>query len=337
MCKNISSRREKSLSRPTISVVRMSISGLFSSFRPLFFVVLALISFSGCNERSDNKASTDTTDQAEISLSDAIGDTVRLKGPGQRLVSMAPNLTEVVYALGAGDMLVGRSAYCDYPPKARSVPVVGDMQSINYERIVQLAPDLVLMSIAGNNDGGYKKLKELGLRPFALAATTVDGVVNAIDTVGMLIGREKQAATLTEELRRGIDSIRRLAKSAPRVRTFIVINRAPLMTVSQGFLSELLEAAGGENIAAGGAIVYPTYSREELLRQDPEVILVPGPATEGIAALIESYPEWKTLRAVRSGRVYTVDPDILLRPGPRLLQGCKLLYQLLHAPTAQPN
>src|SRR5690606_30415355 len=174
-------------------------------------------------------------------------------------------------------------------------------------------PDLVLMTFAGNSYAGYRKLKELGLNAFALKDSTVNGLIATIDTVGMLLGRTADAKRVTSQLRRTIDSIANLAGApgAGGVSTFLVVDKAPLMSASGGFLVEAIEIAGGINIAKGGATAYPLFSREELLRRDPEVILMAGQSREEVTELLKLYPEWTQLRAMRNNRIYVLPADLI--------------------------
>lgn len=287
---------------------------------------------SGCGSPGDDTGEPGIDTTGRIALKDAIGEEIVLQQPAARVIGLAPNLTEMIYAVGGGNTVVGRSLYCDYPPEAQAVESVGDMLTLNYEKILDARPDLVLMTFAGNSYASYRKLKELGINAFALKDSTVDGVIAAIDTVGMLLGRNAEATRLTTQLRRTVDSIRTIAHAPGThpVSTFILIDKAPLMSASGGFLVESIEIAGGENIAKGGTTAYPLYSREELLRRDPEVILVPGTSREIIAEILKLYPEWNNMRAVREGRVYVLPPDVILRPGPRIGHVIGLLYKALH-------
>jgi len=273
-------------------------------------------------------ASADSS--AAISIIDAVGEKVVLARPAQRVISLAPSLTETIFALGAGDRLVGRTSYCNYPPEAAKVPPVGDMLTLRYEEIIALKPDLIVMSIAGNTDANYRKLRDLGLTVCAIGAENVGNVIASLDTMGMLLGRRAEAGVMLERLFGQIDSVRGLAVAAPPVTTFIVIDKSPLITASRGFLAEELMLAGGENIAAGESAGYPKYSREAILRRNPEVILLPGTSWSAVDDLLKTYPEWKNLRAVRNNRVYVIPPDIIMRPGPRITQGVTALYEALH-------
>jgi len=294
-------------------------------------LLLAITLFSaGCGDRNNGTGSPDNDSVRAITARDARGELLTLSAPARRVVSLAPNLTEIVCAVGAEGRLVGRTDYCNYPPSIDSIPSVGDIQNPNFEKIFAAHPDIVLMSIAGNSESVYDKLKELGLHTFVLDAGTIDATIDAIDTVGYLVGYTADARTITTTMRHDIDSIRRLSKREARVTTFMLIDKSPLITVSHGFLAEALETAGGENIAKGAVAPYPVFSREEVLKRDPEVILLVSPARNALSELLELYPEWKGLQAVRTGRVYTVDPDIVSRPGPRISEGIKLLHHLIH-------
>jgi iron complex transport system substrate-binding protein len=296
-----------------------------------FFLIAPLLFAAGCRSHDTAETTERSRDSTNaIRLRDAHGEELRLPGAPLRVISLAPNLTEMVYALDAGDRLVGRTAYCDYPAAAAAVTIVSDMQTPDYDKILTLRPDLVLMTFAGNSEGAYRKLKDLGIPVFAFGASTVDGVISTIDTLGILLGRRENAARLGADMRRRIDSIRRHAQSRPAVPTFIVIDRSPLITVSQGFVADALAIAGGRNIAAGSATAYPQFSREELLRLDPEVILYPDTRPDAVVELLKIYPEWNRLQAVRNGRIYRIQPDLVSRPGPRIADGIELLYRTLH-------
>ena len=299
--------------------------------RRVVAILLMAVVVSGCSDPTVEKDPGAGDSLQQLELNDATGRRVQLSRPASRVVSFAPNLTEILFAIGAGDITIGRSAFCNYPAAAERLPVVTDLSTPNYERLLQLRPDLLLMTFVGNSSAAYEKLVELGMRPYAISAATIEGTLGAIDTVGRLVGRVDQAHTLVSTLRRTLDSVRALATSRPVVSAFIVLDRAPLMTVSGGFINEAIELAGGRNIAAGDPTTYPRYSREEVLRRDPEVIIVPGESPVSAASLLESFPEWSRLRAIRNGRVRTISPDILFRPGPRLGHSVALLYSALHS------
>jgi iron complex transport system substrate-binding protein len=291
-------------------------------------VIAALFLFACSDDRSGNGRIEETT--SSIELRDATGSSVRLARPARRIISLAPSLTETLFAIGAGGEMIGRTAFCNHPPEALSLPVVSDMSTPSYEAILRLRPDLVLMTFVGNSSAAYKRLAELGMTPFSVAAETIPGALAAIDTIGILVGRRSEARRLVASIERELDSIAALTKGRAPVSAFIVLDRSPLMTVSGGFINEALERAGGVNIAAGDPAAYPRFSREEVLRRDPDVIIVPADSAVVAASLVASFPEWARLRAVRSGSIRSIPPDILFRPGPRLGQSVRALYRALH-------
>jgi iron complex transport system substrate-binding protein len=308
---------------------KFSGSGKCSRKKLLLLLILPLLG-GGCRAKEPERHPSTTDTVGGITLTDFVGGRLSLRAPPSRVISLAPNITEMVFAIGAGSRLIGRTSSCNYPPEAVRIESIGDYQTLNYEKIVAMKPDLVLMTFAGNTDAGYRKLKELGIDVFALDAETLTGVINTIDTVGLLLGYREGAENLSRQLRTELDSIHQLASARPMIPTFIVIDKSPLMTVSRGFIDEELKVAGGENIAAGAVAAYPTFSREELLRRDPEVILYPTSSAEDLQALTKLYPEWSRLRAVRNHRVYALPPDLLFRPGPRIIEGIRLIYRALH-------
>jgi iron complex transport system substrate-binding protein len=220
--------------------------------------------------------------------------------------------------------MLARTDYCDYPPDVKNVESVGTLGSYNFERIVALAPDLILMmTFDGSSRREYDRLKELGLRPVAFAEGDLQSVIRTIDTVGRVIGRSERGSALAARLLRELDSIRSQNRGRDPVPVFIVIDQAPLMTVSGGFITSMIEAAGGRNVAEGNQVAYPRYSREALLTDRPEVILIPGLDPNAPARFLERYPEAAATPAGQNGRILTIDPNLLARPGPRVLEGVR--------------
>lgn len=296
----------------------------------IFQLILLLAITLGISSCAKNSNPPELKNAIPIKLIDAVGDTIQLSRPANRVITLAPNLTEMMYAIGAGEKLVGRTAFCDYPHQALQLPIMGDMLNIDYEKILQAKPDIVLMTIAGNSRSGYDKLKELGLRPIAIDAATITGVIRSLDTIGLLVGNQHQSGKLVSELEHTLDSIAQIAAASPAISAFLVIDRSMLITVSRGFIHEALTIAGGENIAAGSIAAYPVIGREELLRKNPEVIILPAASQADAESLLELYPEWRVIRAVRNERLHIIQPGLIERPGPRIVEGIVQLYRLLH-------
>ena len=301
------------------------------NFREYVPLLLLLVLCASCSRTEQKENVPGASGTFHVRLTDAYGEAIDLDRQPERVISLAPNLTEIVCFLGGENRLVARTDYCDYPPSVRTLPSVGTLGSYNYEQIVALKPDLVLMmTFDGSSRGEYDRLKALGLRPFALSEGMIDRVIDGIDTVGNILGLQEVAAARTDSLRAIVKGIRGRADSSTPVTTFIVIDKSPLMTTSGGFIGSLVEAAGGENIAKDDPIAYPLYSRELLMRKRPDIILIPATSDDISAELLELYPEWEQLQAEGKARLRTVPVNLIARPGPRIVEGLQQVFDALH-------
>lgn len=259
-------------------------------------------------------------------VTDEIGREVALPSKVERIVSMAPNITEILFALGVGDRLVGVTDYCNYPPEVEGKERIGGFVNPNLEAIVQLEPDLVIATADGNPRDRILQLERLGIPVFVIAPASLSEMLVTIRHLGTLLGVEAEAGFLIGRLEHRIEAIRKRIGDRPPVTTFLVVAVDPLMTASdQTILGSLLDAAGGLNVAADSVIRYPHYGWEALLLADPEVLVFAG---EGLPDL--SSARWQRLSAVQNRRVCSIPSDLLERPGPRLVEGLELLTQCLH-------
>lgn len=270
--------------------------------------------------------------------------------PPARIVSTAPSLTEILYALGLGPKVVGVTTFCRFPAEAASKPKVGTFLQPDYERILSLKPDLVL--VIKNPAGVAPRLRQLGLRAEELDQDSIAATLQSIGQIGAWTGAREAAARLESRLRTELDAVRGLVRrsGAPRRSVLFLVGRAPgtlqgMVGAGPGtFISELLAIAGGANILDGSPIQYPKVTLETVLTRDPEVILdmgdfahaegVPGQPPEQILALWRRYPQ---LRAVKSNRVKIVADDALVRPGPRMARAARLMLALVHPELAAPS
>ncbi len=252
----------------------------------------------------------------------------------RRIISLAPSLTEVLFAVGAGAQVVGVTEFCNYPPEAAARPKVGGItpDTINLERILELAPDLVLSSGDGQ-DPALANLARLGIATRVLPAESLEEVMGTIDEVGALSGHAERARRLRAELEGRVDRIRGLVSRlpTPRVRVFYQVWDRPLMTTGRSYVSELIEIAGGENVFGDLTQAFPQVSEEAVLVRDPEVILIPSQHREPVRLEdVRRRPGWDRLSAVRSGRVHLLPGDPISRPGPRLVEVLETMARLLH-------
>ena len=269
-------------------------------------------------------------------LTDMLGRQVAVPEGPLRLVSLAPSLTEIVFALGRGDWLVGVTEFCDYPPAARSRPKVGGTATPNAERIVQLRPSLVLITADGNPLHTVARLGELGLPVFAVTPESLPGILTSIQVLGRVLRADGAAAGLVQGIQDRVAAVRRAVQGRPRPRVLYLVWPDPLVAAGPGtFVNDLLEVAGGENIVRERTVPYPHLGWEEVVGRAPEVILVSAhrdqdrPAAGG-SALRTTWSRWQSIPAVRSGRILEVPSDTILRPGPRVVEGLEELARAIH-------
>lgn len=274
-----------------------------------------------------------THGEKPVTIIDDLGREVTLRRTPGKIVSIAPSNTEILFALGLGDKVVGVTDSCDYPEAAKSKPKVGSVE-LDYEEIVGIAPDLVV-AVGSLQRQAIDRLSELGSCVVAVDPKTVDGVLHAITLIGKATGADDRAATLVAELSKRIEAVTSAVSGvgpsgSPRV--FVEIWNEPLMTAGPGtFVDELISAAGGENIAHDARGEWPQFSAEAVIERDPEVIILTGfNKAEALAR-----PAWQGISAYGSGRVHEIHPDLLVRPGPRLVQGLEELSRILHPEVLQ--
>ncbi len=267
--------------------------------------------------------------QAQIALEDDLGRRVTLPHPATRIVSLAPSITESLFAIGAGSQVVGVTDYCNYPPEAQSCRRVGGIINPSIEAIVGLSPDLIIVSMEGNQRQDFLTLTGLQIPVFVTNPRTLEAINLSLRDLGALTGHTREAAALTDSLSRRTAQLRMIA-AGERTRTLFFVSVQPLMAVGdRTFLNELLTAAGAENLAAPTGMTYPSLSREMVLTQDPGVVLITSDAFDSTQSISTLYPEWAQLTAVRTGHVYRVPPDLVTRPGPRAVDGLAMLIAYL--------
>lgn len=258
---------------------------------------------------------------ADIRVTDDRGREIVLARPAARIVTLAPHLTEIAFAAGAGARVVGVSAYSDFPPEAARLPIVSDHGKVNFEEVATLKPDLALMWASGNRAPDFERLESRGVRVFATEARRPEDIARILRVVGRLAGTEPVADAAARDLEARFGGLRERYRGRPTVRVFYEIWPEPLMTVNgQHLISHLVEMCGGRNVFAEAAPFTPTISREQVLAADPDAILVAAPAPRA-AERIAFWRSWQRLRAAREGRVYPVDPAAAHRMSPRIIDG----------------
>jgi iron complex transport system substrate-binding protein len=251
--------------------------------------------------------------------------------PPARIVSLAPSITEMLFAMEAGEQLVGVTDFCDYPPEALTKPKVG-YSNPNLESLVALQPDLVVAPHDFLKPDVIVKLEQLKIPVFILADKNVEGIFVHIQTLGRIVGHSAKADTVAMQLRHQVAAIQQRVQGMVPVRMLYVLNSQPLITVGPGsFIDQLIGMAGGVNIAAKSVTPYPRLSMESVLQEDPEVLVFPVGKAEGISeSEQQTWRQWSTMTAVKRSRLHQISADWLNRPGPRIAQGLESLAAILH-------
>ncbi len=271
------------------------------------------------------------------SFVDDTGRKIYMAKPPARIVSLAPSLTELLFAMGAGGQVAGVTQFCDFPPEASSKPKVGYINP-SLEALVALQPDLILAPHEFLKPDVIASLDNLKIPIFIVVDQTVEDIFSHIQTIGQMVEHQAEAAALGMDLRKQIAVIKKLAQGQPPVRVLYVLNSQPLITVGPGsFIDQLIRLAGGVNIAAKSGTPYPRLSMETVLLEDPEVLIFPVGQAEGISeSEQQSWQQWSGLSAIKQGRVYQIPADLLNRPGPRIGQGLERLAAMLHPSLSGP-
>lgn len=299
-------------------------------FRKLTFLLLIFASLiAGCAPGAAAPAAEGLT------FTDGLGRTITLESPAQRVISLAPSNTEILFAIGAGEQVVGRDQFSDYPAETAGVADIGaTYDELNTEQIVALEPDLILAAEI-NPPEQVRTLEDLGLTVYYLKnPATLEEMYGNLEIVSQLTGREAEAKDLIESLRVRVAVVdKKIAPISSRPSVFYELDGtdpAKPYTAGKGtFITLLIERAGGDNIAAE-IDGYPQLSLEQVVAADPALIIL-GDSMWGVTVeAVAARPGWENLSAVKNGQVYPFDDNLVSRPGPRLVDGLEALAKLLH-------
>lgn len=281
---------------------------------------------ASCANRTVKTLSSETTRE----VTDEAGRRVRLPLKIDRIVSLAPNLTEIVYGVGAGDRLVGDTEYCDYPAEAKKVAKIGDTMHPSVERIIALKPQIVLVSTASQLEAFTKQLDQQQIAVYVTNPRSLDEVFRSISTLGDLFGTKDRADKLVADLRRRSDAVTAAVSATKPIAVFYQVSDQPLYTIGrESYLTDLVRRAGGISVTADVATGFPRFSDEAALVARPEVIILPTGGSMGTANSTVATP-LKNSPAVLNNRIYKINEDHLQRPGPRLVDGLEEMARALH-------
>lgn len=287
-------------------------------------VILLALLVAGCS--SQDRSATDERSVGDTMLIDDFGDTLRLTAPAQRVVSLNPVTTELLFALGAGDRVVGRTSWDLFPEAAKDVPDLGAGMGPNVEAVIGQRPDLVLLYASESNRAAAQQLHAAGIATLTHRTDKIADLQRVIPVIAAAVGVDSIGRLVADTVRASVEAVRALPRPSEPVRAFWHIWDAPLLTIGGGsYMSELLDVAGAANVFADAAQPSPAVSLEEVARRNPDVILA-GPNN---ARKIRENPLWQAVPAVRAGRILVIDTTIVGRPGVRMGEAARFLRMAL--------
>jgi iron complex transport system substrate-binding protein len=264
-----------------------------------------------------------------LSVQDDSGKRIELNAPAQRIISLAPHVTEQLYAIGAGDKIVGAVEYSDYPEAAKHLPRVGGYTRLDLEQILTLQPDLIVGWQSGNNTQQLERLETMGFTVYRSEPRRLDDIAEGMSRLGVLTGTPQQAQQQADHFRQGVEALRHSTQGKTARSVFYQIWNRPLMTVNgEHLINDVITLCGGRNIFAGLPVLTPKVSEEAVIAADPEVIIASGMGQER-PEWLEDWRQWPQMKAVKNNALYSIDPNIIQRATPRLLEGVAVICRLL--------
>ena len=264
-----------------------------------------------------------------VTLADDRGHQVILEHPPARIISLAPHVTELLFAIGAGDRIVGADEYSDYPEAALLIPRIGNSSRIDIERTLILKPDLAIGWASGNAGSDISKLEELGIPVYITEIGSLDDIADQLTNLGRLVGSPVEANAVAGGFRQRLSELRSKYSGKERVSVFYQAWDRPLMTVNGShFISDAIHLCGGANLFPDLEPLASTVSKEAVVVANPQVII--SGKSDGNHALMESMWEgWKTMDAVKFGNLFSIPSDLIARPTPRILEGVTMICDAL--------
>lgn len=273
---------------------------------------------------------------ADIEVIDDEGTVITLDQPAERLISLAPSLTEIIYAAGAGDKLVGVVEFSDYPAAATLLPIVGRHDLLDLETILSLAPDLIIAWQTGNPRASVNRLRELGITVYVAEPKDLGTIADHLDNVGLLTGTTPIAAAASSEFRHALRTLGETYSQRTAVATFYQVWDQPLISAGGNeLINDIIALCGGRNIFADISMVAPKVSVEAVLARNPDVIIASG-MDEERPEWLDRWRNWPDVTAVANDSLYFIPPDLLQRHTPRALLGARQLCEQIDSARKTP-
>ncbi|HCX04590.1 MAG TPA: cobalamin-binding protein [Clostridiales bacterium] len=311
----------------------------------LIVVLVLIFTFVGCGnqeevqeenqenqeeleENEEEQGEEENESQYPVKITDGYGREIEIEKPAEKIISLAPSMTETIFALGAGDRLVGVTTYCNYPEEAKEIDQVGDFEGPNLESVIEKNPDVVVALAMGDDE--KSKLEDAGITVFLQDPQNLGEVFDNIKKIGTILGLQEEAESLTSNMNAKKDSIVETVSNYDSKKVFYEVWSEPLMTAGPGsILDEMINLSNGENIAYDAESLYPEYSLELLIERNPEVYLT---ADDGFKTVedIKNREGYENITAIKENNIYMLHPDIVSRTGPRIIEGLEMIAQAIH-------
>ncbi|MDQ3799161.1 MAG: cobalamin-binding protein [Acidobacteriota bacterium] len=308
-----------------------TVKNLRFHFAPLGFcralagalLLVCLLAFIlSCKSEKSNPA----TDAPAREVTDDLGRKIKIPREIARAVSLAPNLTENIFAVGAGNRLVGVTTYCNYPAEAEKIAKIGDTMNPNMEAVIALKPQIVFVTTASQIEAFAETLERQNINVFVTNPADLEGVYRNLYQLGEIFGTEDETRRRVEELRRRVADIEARTATATDVKVFVQISKEPLFTIGRAsFLTEIIGRAGGVSVTADAATAYPRFSKETALALEPEAIILSESEDNR-----EPNEVFRDSPAMKNNRVFKINADLFSRPGPRIVDALELIARDLH-------
>ena len=298
---------------------------------PRFLLLSLLLSsvFSSNLLLANTESAASAKKSTEVSAVDDQGNLVLLPAPAQRIISLAPNLTEVLFYVGAGEQIVGADEYSNYPEQAKDIIRVNNHAAANYELILSLKPDLVVAWESGNGEQIIGRIRELGLPIFVLETRKMDIIPDLFSRLGRLTGHDETAKKRAENFTQRLDGLRKTYSNQPIVRAFYQIWNDPFITLNgEHLVSDVIELCGGVNVFGEAIPLVPYVNIEAIMAADPQVIIASG-SSDNNEQWRDSWKDWQGISAVTSGNIYLIPPDLMQRHSSRILEGAEYMCDFL--------
>ncbi len=306
-------------------------------------LLLSALVLAGCGQGAQDDPANGETEGGEtggettevaafpVTVEDSLGRSVEIGEEPAQIGSMAPSITETVFAVGAGDRVAGVSTADDYPPEVENIEQIGDYQQVNAEKVASLGIDVLFLSFDTTTEEQAQDLEEkTGAEVVVINPASVEEAIDSVGLVGEAVGEPERAQVVEERLRAELDQLRSEVEGLPEPTVFYEVGYDPLFTVGPGsFVQDVIELAGGQNVAADADQPYPQYPVERLLQQDPE-LYVAGASSGVTVEDIVNRSSYASLDAVQQGNVFVINDDLVNRPGPRIVEGVREMAETLH-------